>query len=279
MPVNHTPNPSEYIEPRPNDQKLQKNWTAIARIIPRDSLPVSFFPVQPRLFRSNLPFPQQLGALYELGIRHIIALTECRALYQQAERLGELPDDMIVHHNPYNQRHFLTLTELIKLCELIHTCQQTGWVLVHCIAGMTRTGLVISAYVAAILGHEPIDNFSGGIGMRHFLHRGYDFITASGWLTHSEHRHAMLARFAAIQVLAQEYNMAIPKFLRPHTGTVNINALKELVSFWDLPDIIPQVTSRGQFSLLPTWLQHTQTVLPGRSLHSEIPSKGGLLPT
>jgi hypothetical protein len=180
MPIIHYANSSEGVQPRPNDHRLQKNWRRVAEIIPPDSLPVSLMPVLPGLYRSNLPFPQQFNALSELGIRHIIALTECRALYTQAIKDGDLPENITVHHTPYNQRRFLTLQELVKLVKMIHTARQDGAVLVHCIAGMTRTGLTVSAYIAAILAHEPLDGFDSMTGVGHLLRRWYDFVTISG---------------------------------------------------------------------------------------------------
>lgn len=64
MPIFHYDNPSVGAEPRPNDQTLQNNWQDIASIIPSNSLPVNFRQVAEFFFRSNLPFPNQLRAIY-----------------------------------------------------------------------------------------------------------------------------------------------------------------------------------------------------------------------
>ena len=124
MPIIHYDNPSVGVEPRPNDQKLQKNWQDIARIIPLDSLPVNFRRVAELFFRMNLPFPNQLQAIYAQGVRSIVTLTESRELFHTAEEAGQLPADMDIHHYPINQRHYLTLTEIIKICHIIDTAKK-----------------------------------------------------------------------------------------------------------------------------------------------------------
>ncbi len=78
------------------------------------------------------------------------------------------------------------------------------------------------------------------------------------------HREAMRTRFAAIDILAQEKNQVVPKFLRPHVGTFNFHALREIVHFGDIRDILPDFFPVPTSSS-PTLLQRTLPVLPVHS--------------
>lgn len=171
MPIIYHNTPSAGVAPRTNDQALQTNWRDIMELVPHDSLPVHFRSVLPWLFRSNIPFPQQLQAIYATGVRSIITLTESRELFEDARSTGQLPDDMTIHHYPVNQRHYLTLSEIINVCRIIHEARSVGNVMVNCLGGMTRTGLVIGANHAISERHEPLDHFDRCIGLRDFVRR------------------------------------------------------------------------------------------------------------
>lgn len=82
-----------------------------------------------------------LDHLAEHGVRHIVTLTEFPL---------EMPADaaFTVHHLPVIDMGAPEHTQTLRFCELVDAAEQKGEaVMVHCLAGIGRTGTFLAAYL------------------------------------------------------------------------------------------------------------------------------------
>ena len=126
-------------DPNHKEHPLPENWQKIAE---QDGLmPVRFAAVdEGKLYRSGIVCPRQIPALQDrYGINHIISLMDGDWLedYYKTPRVT-------IHQFPFHQRKELTAERAKNIVDTINELDSP--VLVHCLKGVTRTGMVSAAY-------------------------------------------------------------------------------------------------------------------------------------
>ncbi len=132
-----------YQEPHGRKEKqtdpLPKNWRNIEA--KRGTLPRNFAVVDPgKLYRSEVVFPKQIPRLQEeYGIAHIISLLE-------GDQLEEYYTDstITIHQFPFYERKTITPERMKDIVTVINSIKEPA--LVHCLRGITRTGMICAAY-------------------------------------------------------------------------------------------------------------------------------------
>ena len=127
-------------DPNQRQDPLPKNWKDIAGA-EAGFIPVRFAAVEVgKLYRSGIVWPQQVHRLQEkYGIAHIISLIE-------GGWLSDFYEDpsITIHQFPFYQRRELTAKRVGDIVDTINGLEQPA--LVHCLKGVTKTGMVSAAY-------------------------------------------------------------------------------------------------------------------------------------
>ena len=126
-------------DPNQKQDHLPENWKEIAA--EAEIIPIRFSVVEDgKLYRSGIVWPQQVQRLQEkYSIAHIISLIE-------GDWLSEFYEDptITIHRFPVYQRRELTAERVEDIVDTINGLEQPA--LVHCLKGVTKTGMVSAAY-------------------------------------------------------------------------------------------------------------------------------------
>jgi atypical dual specificity phosphatase len=97
-----------------------------------------------RLAASGMPYPEDLPALRQQGIEAVLSLTE-RSPFPDGT-----PDSVEHLHLPVPDMTAPTVETLDRAVEFLRSQAEDGRsVLVHCAAGLGRTGTILAAYLVA----------------------------------------------------------------------------------------------------------------------------------
>ena len=121
--------------------------------------------VGPRLLRSAQPRPQDVAALQALGVRTLVSF---RAFNPDELRLLEAPFTLL--RVPINTWHIRD-RHVVRALSAIRAAELEGTVLVHCMHGADRTGLICALYRMAVQG------WSRDEARREMLHGGFGYHT------------------------------------------------------------------------------------------------------
>jgi protein tyrosine/serine phosphatase len=121
--------------------------------------------VAPGLLRSAQPGPQDVDALQALGVRTLVSF---RAFSADEARLAGAP--FALRRVPINTWHIRD-RHVVRALGAILAAEREGAVLVHCMHGADRTGLVCALYRMAVQG------WSRDEARREMLHGGFGYHT------------------------------------------------------------------------------------------------------
>lgn len=124
---------------------LPSNWERIQEEQDAYSIPNEFSQVIPGVFRSSLPWRKQLTHLEsEYGIKHVISLLDGDWLSGDYDLMSRVD----VHQFPIYQRRHLTKARvefILEQIDRLRTEDDNSNILIHCLKGRVRTGMVSAA--------------------------------------------------------------------------------------------------------------------------------------
>ena len=132
-------------DPEKIQDGLPYNWRELEE--KAGDMPDRFAQVDENLFRSAIPYPKHIATLQErYGIKNIVSLIDGDWL----KEYYSLPSGEIqIHQFPVYQRRELTPQRVKDIVGIIKYLK--GPTLVHCLKGVTRTGMVVAGYQIGVM--------------------------------------------------------------------------------------------------------------------------------
>ncbi len=121
------------------EHPLPENWQDIERHA--GLMPIRFAPVDDnKLYRSGIVWSHQIPVLQDkYGIHHIVSLMDGDWLNKDYDN-----PSIMIHQFPFHQRRELTAERAKNIVDTINKFDSPA--LVHCLKGVTKTGMVSAAY-------------------------------------------------------------------------------------------------------------------------------------